>query len=117
MRIDIFDQAVELAANRSIVLHDARHAEVACLRGRIWITEDPLRNDVLLEAGESHVLDVDGLAFVTGLTDSSVWLREPLHAPARRRPGPAMWLAAAAAGAARLAGRLRGRAAADGAPA
>ena len=31
MRIDIFDQAVELAANRSIVLHDARQAEICLL--------------------------------------------------------------------------------------
>ena len=114
MRIDIFDQAVELAANRSIVLHDARHAEIVCLGGRIWITEDPLRNDILLEAGKSHVLEVNGLAFITGLAASIVWLREPLHVPARRRPGPARMFVAAAA---RLAARLSGRATVDGAPA
>ena len=115
MKIEIFDQAVELAANRSIVLHDARQAEIVCLRGRIWITEDPLRNDILLDAGASHVLEVDGLAFVTGMTDSSVWLREPLHAPPTRRPAP--WFAAATSAAVRLAARLRGRATAEGMPA
>jgi hypothetical protein len=84
MRIDIFDQVVELATNRSIVLHDAGRAEIVCSRGRIWITEDPLRNDIVLKAGESHVLRADGLAFVTALVPSAVWLREPL-----RLPGPA----------------------------
>jgi hypothetical protein len=117
MRIDIFDQAVELDINRSIVLHDARHAEIVCTRGRIWITEDPLRNDIVIDAGESHTLGADGLAFVTGMTASTVWLREPLHVPARPLVRPAMLLAAAAAAAARLATRLRGRTTADGAPA
>jgi len=115
MRIDIFDQAVELAANRTIVLHDARQAEIVCARGRIWITEDPLRNDILIDAGESHVVSVDGLAFVTGVTASTVWLREPLHAPSRRRMGAVGLLAAAASAAARMADRLRRRTAAGGA--
>ena len=92
MRIDIFDQAVELGANRSIVLHDAMHAEVVCTRGRIWITEDPLRNDVMIDAGKSHVVRAAGLAFVTGVTASTVWLREPLHAPAvQRRAAQETW--------------------------
>jgi hypothetical protein len=115
MRIDIFDQAVELDVNRSIVLHDARHAEIVCARGRIWITEDPLRNDIVIAAGESHVVAVDGLAFVTGMTASTVWLREPLHAPAPRRTQPTGLLAAAASAVARMATRARRRAAADGA--
>jgi Protein of unknown function (DUF2917) len=117
MRIDIFDQAVELGANRTIVLHEARRAEIVCTRGRIWITEDPLRNDIVLEAGKSHMLDADGLAFVTGMTASTVWLREPLHVAARPQARPAGVLAAAAAALARLAARLRGRTTAAGAPA
>jgi len=83
MRIDVFDQTIELAINRSIVLHDARNAEIVCTRGRIWITEDPLRNDVALEEGSSHVVRVDGLAFITALSPSSVWLREPPWVGAR----------------------------------
>lgn len=113
MRIDIFDQTVELAANRSIVLHDAKHAEVVCTRGRLWITEDPLRNDIILEAGKSHVIRVDGLAFVTGITSSTVWLREPLHAPSpagSRRHARLPALASAIRG---LVGRLRGQRAAN----
>jgi hypothetical protein len=118
MRIDIFDQAVELAANRSIVLHDAKQAEIVCTRGRIWITEDPLRNDIVLDPGESHVVTADGLAFVTAVTASTVWLREPMHAPAGRRwrqdLGP---MARAASALARMAAELRRRAAAGGAQA
>ena len=105
MRIDIFDQAVELAANRSIVLHDAKAAEVVCTRGRVWITEDPLRNDVMLEAGESHVISVGGLAFVTGVTASTVWLREPLQSTAVRTVRGAGLAATIASAGARLLAR------------
>lgn len=117
MRIDIFDQAVELAANRSIVLHDARRAEIVCTRGRAWITEDPLRNDVVIEAGEAHVVAVDGLAFVTAMTASTVWLREPMTTPAGHLTQRSGRFAAAATAIARVAARLRRRLAADGTPA
>ena len=74
-----------------------------------------MRNDVVIDAGESHVVSVDGLAFVTGVTASTVWLREPLHAPSRRRTGAAGLLAAAASAAARMTDRLRRRTSAGGA--
>lgn len=83
MRIDIFDQTVELATNRTIVLHHARDAEIVCTRGLIWITEDPLRNDILLAAGKSHRIPVDAMVFVTAVSPSAVWLREPVRLAAR----------------------------------
>ncbi len=79
MRIDIFDQTVELAANRSMVLHDARDAWIVCTRGQIWITEDPLRSDIVLKAGASHRVRAMGMTFVTSFVDSSVRLQEPLR--------------------------------------
>lgn len=109
MRIDIFDQAVELAASRSIVLHDAKQAEIVCTRGRIWITEDPLRNDIVLDPGEAHIVTADGLAFVTAVTASTVWLREPMHAPAGRRSQDIGLMARAASAVARMAGEMRRR--------
>ena len=85
MRIDVFDQTIELGTNRSIVLHHARDAEIVCVNGVVWITEDPLRNDIALRAGQSHVVRVDGMAFVTAVSASAVWLREPVRESARRR--------------------------------
>jgi hypothetical protein len=117
MRIDIFDQAVELAANRSIVLHDAKRAEIVCTRGRIWITEDPLRNDIVLDPGEAHVVTADGLAFVTAMTASTVWLREPMHAAAGRRSQRLGLMAGVASALARMAAELRRRLAAGSAQA
>ena len=97
MRIDVFDQVIDLASNRSIVLHHARNAEIVCTRGRIWITEDPLRNDMAIDAGDSHVIRVDGLAFVTAISPSAVWLREPVSMdPWPRTSGFLTSLAAAA---------------------
>jgi hypothetical protein len=96
MRIDVFDQTIELATNRSIVLHHARNAEIVCTRGRIWITEDPLGNDIALEAGKSHVVRVNGLAFVTAVSPSAVWLRDPAKDSWGRPRGYLRALAAAA---------------------
>ncbi|HVL55014.1 MAG TPA: DUF2917 domain-containing protein [Burkholderiaceae bacterium] len=86
MRIDIFDQTIELSANRSIVLHDPRGAQIVCIAGRIWVTEDPLRNDIVLHAGQSHTVSTDGMTFVTSFADSRVRLIEPLRVD---RPAPA----------------------------
>lgn len=108
MRVDIFDQTIELGKNRSIVLHEARNAEIVCIRGHIWITEDPLRNDIGLAEGKSHVIGVDGLAFVTALTPSAVWLREPAATVTALRNGG--WLPALTAAVRGLVARLRGSA-------
>ena len=105
MRIDVFDQTIELATNRSIVLHHARDAEIVCTRGRVWITEDPLGNDIALEAGRSHVVRVDGLAFVTAVSPSAVWLRDPAKDSWGRPRG---YLRALAAAARLLLARLTG---------
>jgi hypothetical protein len=86
MRIDVCDQTIDLATNRSIVLHNARNAKIVCTRGRIWITEGPLRNDVAIDAGGSYVVRVDGLAFITAISPSAVWLREPAKPSSGRHP-------------------------------
>jgi hypothetical protein len=104
----VFDQTIELATNRSIVLHHARNAEIVCTRGRIWITEDPLGNDIALEAGRSHVVRVDGLAFVTAVSPSAVWLRDPAK---DSRGWPRGYLRSLAAAARRLLDRSAGAAA------
>ena len=113
MRIDIFDQTVELAVNRSIVLHEARNAEVVCTNGRIWITEDPLRNDIILKAGQSHVVQVGGMTFVTAIQPSTVWLRDPARTEMLpRSPAPFYSLTEAAR---RLLSRWRGQVSGHGA--
>ncbi len=91
MRIDLSDQTIELAADRSIVLHGARNAQIVCIRGRIWITEDPLRNDVVLGTGQSHLVRGTGKTLVTSFVDSRVRLQEPPRSA--RSAGSALALA------------------------
>jgi hypothetical protein len=83
---------LDLPADRTIVLHDARDARIDCLRGRIWITEDPLRSDVLLDTGESHVVRAQGRTFVTAFGDSSFRVRrgQPVAQPPRAATFTAM---------------------------
>jgi hypothetical protein len=78
------DQRLELEAHRTIVLQDVRDAEIVCTSGQIWITEGPLRSDIVLEAGAAHVVRADGKTYVTAFDDSTVRVRRSL--PARVPP-------------------------------
>jgi hypothetical protein len=79
---------LNLPADRTIVLHDVRDARVDCLRGRLWITEDPLRSDILLDSGESHVVRADGRTFVTAFGDSRFQVRGGKRVVKRPRGTP-----------------------------
>jgi hypothetical protein len=54
------------------------------VRGRLWITEQGCTDDIVLEAGESHVLARAGLAVVQALRDARVGLIAPQERPIER---------------------------------
>ena len=59
---------------------------LASHRGRVWITQDGDPRDVVIDAGEGHVLDRDGPVYVQALDDA--WVLMPVvAAPAPRSPG------------------------------
>jgi hypothetical protein len=60
----------------------ASGARVACLSGRIWITEQNASEDVVLEAGEAYEIVRDGLVVVQALRAAIVDLRAPARAAA-----------------------------------
>lgn len=47
-------------------------SEIACLKGSVWITHDGDPKDVVLEAGERHVVDRGTPMLVQGLADATV---------------------------------------------
>lgn len=61
---------------------------IASHRGRVWITQDGDPRDVVIDAGESHVLDRDGPVYVQAL--DAAWVLMPAAAPAAQRE-PGLW--------------------------
>jgi hypothetical protein len=80
--------SLDLPADRTIVLRDVRDARVDCLRGRLWITEVPLRSDIVLDTGESHVVRADGRTLVTAFGDSRFRVRGEKRVVQRPRGAP-----------------------------
>jgi hypothetical protein len=50
---------------------DGAGLTLLCLKGAIWVTQENDRRDVVLGAGESFLLDRNGLAVVYALTPAS----------------------------------------------
>jgi len=55
-----------------VLFSDARGATVRCVRGLLWITQDGHRRDIVLEPGQSHLIDDDSRAIVFALRPSAV---------------------------------------------
>ena len=68
-----------------IAVRDAKGVRVSCLDGALWITQERLAADMVLEAGQSVVIDSPGLTLLMALKPSTVRLRE------RISRGPALW--------------------------
>jgi len=61
-----------LDRGETIPLRDVQGRTVRAHSGRIWITEENGRRDVVLEPGESFQLAYSGLAVVEAFTDASI---------------------------------------------
>ena len=61
-----------LHKDQAVLFSDARGAAIRCVHGLLWITQDGHRRDIVLEAGQSHVVDDDSRAIVFALRASSV---------------------------------------------
>lgn len=61
-----------LPKGQAALLDDARGAWVRCRGGAVWVTQENDRRDVVLEPGEAVLIERDGMAVVTALSDASV---------------------------------------------
>jgi hypothetical protein len=66
LSVKIHGGAAELCLERgqTVNLSNARDTHVECESGVLWLTQYDDRNDVVLKAGESFVVDHDGLSIV-----------------------------------------------------
>jgi quercetin dioxygenase-like cupin family protein len=68
---------VELERGALLPVHDGAGATVVCLQGEVWITQEHEGTDVVLEAGESFRLTLNGRTMVQALSASRVAVEAP----------------------------------------
>ena len=74
MRIEMQPGALRLARGQTLKVMDALGSTICYNEGSVWITEENLPADVVLEAGHCHRLSRRGLALVHAFGDASVAL-------------------------------------------
>lgn len=74
MRIEMQPGALRLAPGQTLKVTDALGTTICCDEGSVWITEENVRKDVVLEAGGCYQLRRAGLALVHAFGDARVAL-------------------------------------------
>ena len=74
MKIEVQPGALKLARGQTLKVTDALGSTICCSQGSVWITEENMRKDVVLEAGGCYQLRRAGLALVHAFGDATVAL-------------------------------------------
>jgi Protein of unknown function (DUF2917) len=72
MRIELEPGALRLARGQTLRVIDALGSIIRVAEGSVWITEQDVPEDVVLEPGESYRLSRKGLALVHAFGDATV---------------------------------------------
>ena len=72
MKLALDSTSVGLERNQLITLREARGVRVDCLDGTLWLTEERMPDDVVIEAGQSFVIATPGLTLVMALQRSTL---------------------------------------------
>ena len=62
----------ELAPNELVKMDEARGTTLRVTRGTLWITLENDARDIVLEAGDSYMIDREGLTLVEAQRESTV---------------------------------------------
>jgi hypothetical protein len=84
MNIRLRTAPICLPQGQAALLDDARGARVHCRAGSVWVTQEGDRRDVVLEPGDSILIERDGMAVVSALRDASIDVQE-VRVQARQR--------------------------------
>jgi hypothetical protein len=76
MNIRLRTAPICLPQGQAALLDDARGARVHCRAGSVWVTQEGDRRDVVLEPGDSILIERDGMAVVSALRDASIDVQE-----------------------------------------
>ena len=63
---------IYLTAREILPIENGAGLEVKCLRGTLWITQSGDREDIIIDSGESFVLDRPGLSLVNALLEPAL---------------------------------------------
>ena len=72
MKLELKNGAVKLGPNQTLKVVDGAGSTVTAVEGSVWITEENVSRDVVLEPGESFQLAHSGLAVVEAFSDASI---------------------------------------------
>jgi Protein of unknown function (DUF2917) len=72
MRIELEPGALRLSRGQTLRVTDALGSTIRVAEGSVWITEQDVPEDVVLEPGESYRLSRKGLALVHAFGDATV---------------------------------------------
>lgn len=90
MKIEFSASGVVLAKGQLISLKGAEGVRIAARRGIVWITQDGDLRDVVLQQGESFVIERDTPAIVQAFEPALIDIADPARAV--RRSGGADWM-------------------------
>ena len=74
MKLELASGALRLARGQTLKVTDALGSTICCNEGSVWITEENLPKDVVLEPGGCYQLRRKGLALVHAFGEASVAL-------------------------------------------
>jgi hypothetical protein len=74
MILNMMRAVIELDYRTVVPLENAKGAKVDCLRGRIWISEWGRRDDIVLDSGQSYVIEGGGVTLVQALRKALIEL-------------------------------------------
>jgi len=96
MWINTPNARLAVEARRGLRLNAARGTLLRAVRGTLWVTIDNDPRDIVLDPGESFVVDSDQPLFVMALGDKATVdvCTQGLRAESRTPPGARSWLAA-----------------------
>ena len=75
MDISLEQALIRLTEPARMQVRNGSGHRVCCIDGRVWITQEGDRRDVILKAGECFVLDRRGLAIIGALGTGDIQLR------------------------------------------
>jgi hypothetical protein len=81
------DRSIRLNTGELLDINDGEGLTVECLEGAVWITQSNDPRDIVLNAGQSFMLDRPGLALVCAAAGPArVAVEVSLQLPPRTRP-------------------------------
>jgi 4-oxalocrotonate tautomerase len=108
MQLGLAQANFALEARTLMSLTDAAGAEVAVLKGQVWLTTDGDLRDIFLAPGEVHAIERGGLTLINAVEPSVLHVQPPRPArPWWKRWLMNVWDALAAAGEARARARMK----------